>query len=362
MTSAGKTRSARRAEAQADWADLSLIGHCVSGCAEGERRGLAETPGEWERLVALASEQMVAPALGWCLEGADGIPAPVAHVFGALFELNDERNRRVLTTLVRATHALNAVGIQPLLLKGAAMLAAGDYPAPGLRVLLDCDLMVPPDQAQSAFAALESVGFYAHNEPSPGHHHLPMQRDPETSVSVELHHAAARPNFVRMVDRAGALAQATEVGVGGGIALIPGANWRVAHNIVHSQIVDRRHRAARPSLRQLLDLSVLRRRHGTAIDWVWQSRHFARFGFAAVLRDNLALAEALLGEPAPAGSTADAQAARQRFLDAAARGKIDARIRKAAWRIGDAARDLRHDPATIVAWLKTPAKLRRLFR
>jgi len=355
-------RAARRAEAQADWRDLTWIGLCVGGCVDGERRTLAEMPRDWQRIVALASEQMVAPALGWCLESADDIPPSVAQVFAALLEMNGERNRRVLSTLERATNALNGVGIQPLLLKGAAILAAGDYPAPGLRVLLDCDLMVPPDQAQSAFAALTAVGFYAHNEPSPGHHHLPMQRDAETSVSVELHHAAARPNFVRMVDRAGALEQATEIGVGGGVALIPGANWRVAHNIVHSQIVDRRHRAARPSLRQLLDLSVLRRRHGTAIDWAWQSRHFARFGFAPVLRDNLALAEALLSELAPVGSRADAQAARQRYLDAAARGKIDARIRKAAWRIGDAARDLRHDPATIAAWLKTPAKLRRLCR
>jgi hypothetical protein len=146
------------------------------------------------------------------------------------------------------------------------------------------------------------------------------------------------------------------------MALLPGIDWRIAHNIVHAQIVDRRYRAARPSLRQLLDLAVLRRRHGTAIDWNWQSRHFARFGFAAVLRDNLALAEALLDEPAPDGSGADPQATRQRFVNAAARGKVDGRIRQALWRITDASRDLRHDPASLAGWLKTPGKVRRAFR
>ncbi len=362
MTATGRNLAARRADALADWRDLILIGGSLSGCTGGERRGFAETPPDWERIVALASEQMVAPALGWCIHRADGIPPPVAQVFAALLQMNGERNRRVLSTLERATRALNAIGIQPLLLKGAAMLAAGDYPAPGLRVMLDCDLMVPPDSAPGAFEALAAAGFEAHTQASPGHHHLPMQRDKETAVSVEIHHAAARPNFVRMVDRENALAQATEVPVGEGVALIPGVDWRVAHNIVHAQIVDRRYRAARPSLRQLLDLAVLRRRHGTQIDWDWQSRHFTRFGFVAVLRDNLGLAAVLLGEPIPAGSGADPEAARRRFVSAAARGRFEGRIRKATWRIGDAARDLRHDPASIGAWLRTPAKVRRIFR
>ena len=54
MIAVGRTRAARRAEALADWRDLILIGGSLSGCAGGERRGFADTPPDWERIVALA--------------------------------------------------------------------------------------------------------------------------------------------------------------------------------------------------------------------------------------------------------------------------------------------------------------------
>ena len=90
---------------------------------------------------------------------------------------------------------LNAVGIEPVLLKGAAHLADGIYPDPGVRIVGDVDLLVPAGSAPDALPSLLRSGFVA-AAPTPlvslPMHHLPRLCDRDTGVAVELHTEVVR--------------------------------------------------------------------------------------------------------------------------------------------------------------------------
>jgi hypothetical protein len=87
----------------------------------------------WELLIEASSHHYVTPALAWCLKERPGIPPEVRDYLDTVFALNGKRNEALLAALTRIVAALNAIDIEPVLLKGAARLAECNYPAPGLR-------------------------------------------------------------------------------------------------------------------------------------------------------------------------------------------------------------------------------------
>jgi hypothetical protein len=160
--------------------------HLRAGLFDGvppERTGQAS----WEELIASSSHHYVTPALAWCVQQDRNVPDDVRSYLDAVLRLNTERNELLLDTLRRVVVILNAIDLEPVLLKGAAQLIAGNYPAPGLRVMGDLDLLIPHDQAGCAELALRGVGFASGGPPLPeNHHHLSMLCDPETGAGVEL--------------------------------------------------------------------------------------------------------------------------------------------------------------------------------
>ena len=56
-------------------------------------------------------------------------------------------------------HGLGAIGLPPVLLKGAALMAAGVYPDPALRPMGDLDLWLLPDYIPRALGILERLGY-----------------------------------------------------------------------------------------------------------------------------------------------------------------------------------------------------------
>jgi Uncharacterised nucleotidyltransferase len=155
----------------------------VGGAPSGTDREAA-----WEDLVALSSEHFVTPALAWCVRQDRSLPDDVREYLDAVLRLNSERNALLLVTLKRVAALPNAIDIEPVVLKGATELITGSYPAAGMRVIGDLDLLIPIDRVQSAAAALKKAGF-APVGPllPPNHHHLPVLADPETAAGVELH-------------------------------------------------------------------------------------------------------------------------------------------------------------------------------
>jgi hypothetical protein len=106
---------------------------------------------------ALVTPQVYSAALG--AGTLDRMPGEVRDFLHEVWSRNRRRNRRIFAQLGEATAALNAAGIEPILLKGAAFWTAVGRPEDHDRILTDLDIMVAPDRAQAAVDALVAAGF-----------------------------------------------------------------------------------------------------------------------------------------------------------------------------------------------------------
>jgi len=89
-----------------------------------------------------------------------------------------------LQTVLRTLHSL---GIEPIVLKGAA-LAYTVYPRPYLRTMGDVDLLLSEEEAVRAAEGLKGAGFFSVDNEAGVGHHLPPRRAARWRLRIELHH------------------------------------------------------------------------------------------------------------------------------------------------------------------------------
>ncbi len=293
---------------------LAFLGRALSPVdagSVGELRDDFGGPLAWESVVELASHHLVTPTLYRSLDAKgllSELPAEVRSYLEAVHELNGERNRRISDQLRGIVAALNAAGIEPVLLKGAAYLAADLYGDPAARLIGDIDLLVPGDELPAAVAALATIGyreagiedysFTGH------HHHTPLVRDGDVAA-VELHSAPVARAFARLLPAEQMFAGARRVDLDGGRARLPAPQDQVVHNIVHAQLADRHYWLALVPLRPLSDLVRLRAAGAGQIDWPAVLAGFDRGGHGSACRAWLMAAEQLLGDRLPSGVQPD---------------------------------------------------------
>jgi hypothetical protein len=254
----------------------------------------------WEPLIEVSSRHCVTPALAWCLKDKSFLPADVRRYFDAVLILNGKRNEKLLAGLARVAAALNAIEIEPVLLKGAAHLVEGLYPAPGLRVVGDLDLLVSEVRVTGAAEALQKIGFTVGGPTLPeNHHHWPMLVDPQTGAAVELHMGALHRRSEHIIPVAEFHKNTGAVAFRGTQVRLLDPTRSVAHSIVHDALDHEGYLRQTVELRQLLDLVMLRTKHESAIDWAELDRRFSAAGVGYVLAASLELAEGLFGLPMP---------------------------------------------------------------
>ncbi|WP_374471598.1 nucleotidyltransferase family protein [Phenylobacterium sp.] len=116
----------------------------------------------WPEVVELANEHLVTPQLHAALVGGGALrrlPVDLQAFLEDVFQRNRERNRRLFAQLREALAVLNAAGLQPILLKGAALWISLGRPAGFDRMLNDLDLLVQPHEAARAMDALAAADF-----------------------------------------------------------------------------------------------------------------------------------------------------------------------------------------------------------
>ena len=256
----------------------------------------------WERLVEASSHHYVTPALAWCLRNQTDIPPEFRDYFAAALAFNRQRNEYLTKHLACIVAALNAIEIEPVLLKGAARLIDGIYPVPEVRFLGDIDVLIPADRFAAAVTALKAIGFEAPagSKINPTHPHpLPMLIQRDTGAGVELHVGLAVPPYDAIVSPDW-LSEHTRLFPLQGVRVrLPDATRSAAHNIVHDQLHHENYRWRRVQLRQLLDLAMIRLRYETTIDWAALDYRFCSIGMGQALATYLELAELLFGQSMP---------------------------------------------------------------
>jgi len=187
-------------------------------------------------------------------------------------ELNTERNLAFLAQIEAVALCLNAIGVQPLLLKGSSHLATGLWPTIGSRLLGDIDILVPKAQINDAFAALERLA--AQGTQDPGHpeltgqfKHLAPICGAGGSAAVEAHHSILPAWADNILTAEDVMSRSAGHPVGRAFVRIASPTDRVLIAMLHGPIGTGTYFAPVLQLRDLLDITFLATSHGTDIDW-----------------------------------------------------------------------------------------------
>ena len=317
---------ARSASARQRATNLSLLGECLAvgdTYAPDLPARLASPTIDWRGLTWLAGGGLVTPALAGALQRKglfERLPEAVQDYLQTLQSLNLARNQTLREQLLIVTEALNRIGIQPVLLKGAIALATGHYPGAEDRVIGDLDLLVPDSLMEDATAALIQVGYVLDDKgkqwilPShlkQHHHGFPLVH-PDCFVKVELHRRIQN----HVGDDALLRQKMSTVPFSfntGATVLIPDVATQLLHNMLHSQISDRQRLKKVINLRHLLEFAALAQHPAILLDThtllnrLRPQRH-------AVLADYWAQAAQWLTTPYPATLPRSPQQALQLWL------------------------------------------------
>jgi hypothetical protein len=121
----------------------------------------ALTPADWAEILRMARQHRIGPMMRWQLQHAHAhlrVPPTVSQTLDRMHRRSTTRTMDFQRALQRVHDILQAAGITFVALKGVH-LAYGVYPHPALRPLRDLDILVRPEQALDAQAALIAGGL-----------------------------------------------------------------------------------------------------------------------------------------------------------------------------------------------------------
>lgn len=231
---------------------------------------VGETPRDvdWMSVLALANTALVTPQIYSAARRAGTVSRMPAEVRAFLHEVwvrNRERNRRLFAQLRDATSALNAVGLEPTLLKGAAYWATMGRPPRHDRILTDLDLLVGEQDAAVAVRALQAAGFATIERGAELTHTVAELGRPQDVGIIDLH---TRPPGPEALARAAMAVPGQTVSVSwdGVRAKAPSPALQVFLLVLHDQFQDGGYWRGEFVLRHLLEIAALSREPG-GVDW-----------------------------------------------------------------------------------------------
>lgn len=276
----------------------TFIGRCLAPIHKPEwLEKLAQdiTSGQldWQKIVRMASEHLVTPAFYPALQRKNlsvNLAPELRDYFSVVYDLNRERNNYLTQQLKDLLRIFNAMGITPILLKGAAVLLGNHYPDPAERVLGDLDILFVSGQIHPVVKRLyrhgycyaESKDFYnkpptdAEDDPIeamrckelPFLHHIYPLVHPHGRAEIELHfRLVTQLTTTTLLDPQDVEERAGESTVEGLNARFLADEDYIIHNFLHTQIQDHNAAYGRIQLRPILDLAQLMKLRGDRIDW-----------------------------------------------------------------------------------------------
>jgi hypothetical protein len=215
---------------------------------------------DWPSALAAANRALVTGILADRI--GDRAPPDVRAFLAAIRDRTAERNARLAAQLREALGTLNAAGIRPILLKGAAILNTAGVDCSG-RIVSDLDLMVPPSAMGDAVRCLGEIGYreYAPSGLALGPRNLFR---PQDVGMLDLHsRTKVRHPGLAYQDLLG---DCTDAAIGGASAWLPSPTAQAFFFILHDQLQERDYWRGLVDLRHLLDLAALARAPG-GVDW-----------------------------------------------------------------------------------------------
>jgi Uncharacterised nucleotidyltransferase len=268
---------------------FQFLAACLRGDHNLAGELLSNRHWSWECLLEKAKDEFILPAVAESIQElslSHVVPIEVTDLLAAVDSLNAERNQVIVNEIHTVCKLLNGGGIEPVLLKGVAYLAAGVYRNPAARYLGDIDLLIPAAQIQSASNLLGRNGYRQdESDQFAGfrHHHPPLRRP--GSVFIELHHSVGMGPCASLLPADEIFLESGAYDLGGVQVKLPAPNQLAIHLIAHSQIQHSYNERIWPPLRAMYDLALLQGRYEAVLDWKeieMRFRRARRFGVLAL--------------------------------------------------------------------------------
>lgn len=263
---------------------------------------------DWTGIIQIANHALCTPMVASRLQQAgvfSALPDDLQRFLREIQSRNAERNRRLLEQLDEAAAHLNAIGVQPALLKGTAWLASVDAAQRPDRLITDLDLMVPARDFGRAVEQLTCAGYRLDTQlVRPG---IPVVLlRPEDAGTVDLHGEYGGATTLRFChDDVAADGSLRHLGRGGVILPSPVASMAIL--LLHDQLKGRDYLRGRIDLRHLLDMQALAAGFGDA-EWERLEQLFATGYARAAARTQLLTAHRLLKMEVPGSVVRDRRA------------------------------------------------------
>lgn len=270
---------------------------------------------DWGKVVDLASHHYMIVALAVAFREPQltaVLAEDVLEYFEEIHDLSAVRNQRICEQVIEIARALNSIGVEPVLLKGAANLIAGLYSDPASRFMRDIDVLVTEAQVGECFQKLLQEGYvpmdgYEASDgigqvPHPARHATPLRKKGRVAF-VELHR--------RFAERPGESETASEeirrnskpIIMEGAKFHIPCATDRATLAIAHSYLHHEVYRLGAVSFfRDFHDLLLLNRASAPTLDWAEIIHRFQSQGHEPLLRRCVTMTGRVFGEPNPAST------------------------------------------------------------
>lgn len=273
------------------------------------RTAIEEQSLDWGVVRGLADTERITAAL-WVALRDRGLTTVLPPGFrGDLWKvhlLNSLRNKRLKEQALSAIRVLNAIGVQPMILKGGASLFDMTFGDPGSRMMVDLDLLVPRERAEHCWGALRmheydpiSIDFDYSN-----HHHLrPLHRQGALGT-VEVHRELLPISVAAALPASLAWKEGESRMESGAAFSVPSPTTRVLHSVLHTAIVDRAFSRADLSLKGLFELASLQRSFGERIDWVSVGDTMSKHGLSSAFDSWIFSMHQLFGDLVPGHNTA----------------------------------------------------------
>ncbi len=285
------------------------------------------------RLARLAGRHLVTPMLAGCFGEAglrERLPADFVRYVTLMHERNQRRNIALRRQIREAAAALNAIGVEPVPLKGAIRLVDDLYPDIGWRFMRDLDFLIARERLDEALACLQREGYRlpaGASDHDDRHHLPPLHRDGEEAV-IELHTDLLSENR-QLCPADGVLARSIGVELDGAAVRLPDAADQLGHLIGHDLNDGFLRRSSMFRLRSTLEAALLCRDGGVPEQVLARCEGRA---LTSGVRTALGLAARYF--PGLAPSLADSGASlrrRARWLGALERLDESGRLRRFLW-------------------------------
>ncbi|MEJ2061495.1 MAG: nucleotidyltransferase family protein [Gammaproteobacteria bacterium] len=266
----------------------------------------------WRKAVDLVGRHRLTPALWVAIRDKDLtriLDDELSQYLQSIYELNRLRNQLILKQIGKLTKALNASGIEPILLKGAAGLATNLYADPGQRVMTDIDILVAPEQFDTALQQLRQSGWSDYHQVAPklyrgSQHAPPLWLDDGAGATVEVHHRLMRRKGLLSTQEC--LRMVEPITVDDANAYVLSANARMLHHLLHATVGGGWLGKFRTDLHQLYETTLLCGAFQNRVDWAFIETSIRQFGLSTPVQVHFAVAKTLFESPLTTAFSASA--------------------------------------------------------